>query len=337
MTLHKTVLLNEAIEALDLKPGMIVIDATLGGGGHSREILKIIGNKGTLISIDSDSDAIKRFAEFPISPAKSGSRQGGDNFQFPNKSEIINSKIQKIGKIYLVHDNFASLKNILADLKIEKVDAILADLGISSDQLEDENRGISFRRDSLLDMRMDRSQGITAADILNTYDKEKLEKILKEFGNEQYAVSIVRSIIARRKEKLFTCTSELVETIERSVPPAYKHKKIHYATKTFQALRIEVNRELESLGSFLSQAVEVLKSHGRLAIITFHSGEDALVKHTLRKNARGCICPSEFPICQCGKKPIVNLVTRNFLAPSEDEVLENPRSRSAKLRVVEKV
>ena len=326
MTIHKTVLLEETIEALNLKPGMVVVDATLGGGGHSREVLGKIGENGMLISFDRDIEALKRFAEFPIS-----------NFQFPNKSQIVNDKIQKIGNVFLVHENFASLKNILADLKIEKVDAIVADLGISSDQLQDSNRGISFQNDAPLDMRMDRTKGQTAADILKTYSEQELIKILKEFGDEKYAKSIVRNIVLERERNEIVRTQQLVEIIEKSVPGEYKRKKIHFATKTFQALRIEVNQELESLDSFLSQAVELLESSCRLAVITFHSGEDALVKNKFRENARGCICPPEFPVCQCGIKPVIKLITHKPIVPSENEVEENPRSRSAKLRVIEKI
>lgn len=308
MPIHKTVLLKEAIEALNLKPGMIVVDATLGGGGHSFKIIEKIGDSGMLIAIDQDIQAIKSFAE---------------------------TKESK--NIYLVNDNFANLKNILADLKIEKVDAILADLGISSDQLEDAKRGISFRNDSALDMRMDMTKGITAAEILNTYTEKELEKILKYLADEKYARSIARNIVIRRKEKPINWTLELVEIIGHSVPDIYKRKKIHYATKTFQALRIEVNRELESLDSFLSQAIEALKSQGRLAIITFHSGEDSLVKYAFRENARGCICPPEFPVCQCHIKPIARLVNHKPIAPSYSEIKINNRARSAKLRVIEKI
>lgn len=312
-TTHKSVLLEETIDALNLKPGMTVVDATLGGGGHSGKILEKIGKEGMLVAIDQDAEAIDMFRK------------------------SISSELRTTDNLYLIHDSFSNLRNILADLKIEKVDAILADIGISSDQLEDKDRGISFQSDGFLDMRMDRSRGITAADMLNTYEEDELKKILKEYGNEQYANSIVRKIIATRKEKPFTWTSELVDVIGNAVPSAYKHKKIHYATKTFQALRIEVNRELEALDSFLSQAVEILKPGGRLAIIAFHSGEDSLVKHTFRENARGCICPSEFPVCRCHRKPKVKLITRKPVVPGEEEISKNPRARSAKLRVVEKI
>lgn len=321
MTIHKTVLLDETMEALNLKPGMIAVDATLGGGGHAKKVLEKIKSAGRLIAIDRDIDAVNRFL-------RAINRQ---------VQATKNSKIQKIGNIFLVNDNFANLENILADLKIKKVDAILADLGISSDQLKDENRGMSFQKDAPLDMRMDQTKGIIAADVVNTYSEKELARVLKEYGDEQYARSIAKNIVKARDKDLLTRTSELVGIIGRSVPPSYKNKKIHFATRTFQALRMEVNHEKKFLGSFLSQAVEVLKSHGRLAIITFHSGEDALVKHTLRENARGCICPPEFPVCRCGQKPKIRLITKKPIMPSEAEVEKNPRARSAKLRVIEKV
>ena len=325
MTIHTTVLLKETIDALNLKEGMIVVDATLGGGGHSLEVLKKIGKTGKLIAFDRDIDAIDRFKDRI-------SAKGGPAFGWKVGSAEVHDE-----NIKLFHDNYSALKDRLTSIDIFSVDAILADLGISSDQLVDEKRGISFQGDSPLDMRMDMTKGTTAAEIVNTYDEQDLIRILKEFGDEQYAHSIVRNIVAQRSIKPFSNTIELVEVIERSVPGVYKRKKIHPATKTFQALRIEVNQELEALGSFLSQAVEILKKNGRLAIITFHSGEDALVKWTLRENARGCICPPEFPVCRCQQKPIVELITRKPIVPSENEVLSNPRARSAKLRVVERV
>jgi 16S rRNA (cytosine1402-N4)-methyltransferase len=292
---------------------MIVVDATLGGGGHSREILEKIGKEGKLAAIDQDQKAIARF------------------------KKAISYNPQTLDNLYLVHNNFANLKDILADLKIKKADAILADLGISSDQLQEEGRGISFQNDAPLDMRMDQSKGNTAADILNTYSEQRLIKILEEFADEKYARQIVRNIIAERNRNQLTQTLQLVKIVERSVPGEYRRKKIHFATKTFQALRMEVNRELESLDSFLSQAIEALKPKGRLAIITFHSGEDALVKYVFRENARGCICPPEFPVCQCGKKPRIKLIARKPIVPNSAEIEENPRARSAKLRVIEKI
>ena len=315
MTIHITVLLQETVDALNLRPGMVVVDATLGGGGHAMEVLKKIGEDGKLIAFDQDQDALDRF----------------------NNRLEVGSVEKSDKKIILFHDNFSTLKDRLASVNINSVDAILADLGISSDQLEDTERGISFQGDAPLDMRMDLSRGITAAEVVNTYSEEELIRVLRDFGDEQNARSIVRNIASQRAIQPLGRTSELVELIERSVPGSYKRKKIHPATKTFQALRIEVNKELESVNDFISQAIEMLKSGGRLAIITFHSGEDALVKWAFRKNARGCICPPEFPVCKCENKAAIKLITRKPIPPSPEEVEENPRARSAKLRVIEKI
>jgi 16S rRNA (cytosine1402-N4)-methyltransferase len=315
MTIHTTVLLNETVKALNLKPGMIVVDATLGGGGHSKEVLKKIGAKGKLIAFDLDLDAIARF----------------------KKNIEVGSGDMSDENIKLFHDSYSSLKDRLTSMSIDSVDAILADLGISSDQLADKERGMSFQGDAPLDMRMDLSKGMTAADIVNTYSEQELVRILKEFGNEQYACSIARNIATQRIEKPLTRTSELVDIIERSVSGAYKRKKLHFATKTFQALRIEVNQELKKLDEFLSQALEMMKKGARLAVITFHSGEDALVKYSFRENARGCICPPEFPVCRCKSTPKIKLVTRKPIVPSEEEIIQNPRARSAKLRIIEKL
>ena len=314
MTIHKTVLLDETIDSLDLKPGMVVVDVTLGGGGHSRSVAEKIGGDGKLIAFDQDADAITRFK------------------QQMKLGVVENSKTE----VVLVNKNFSTLKDSLTSLGINSVDAILADLGISSDQLADTDRGISFMGDAPLDMRMDMSAELTAGEVVNKYSQEELVRILREYGDEQYANSIVRKILAIREKEEITRTSQLVSIIESAVPGVYKRKKIHVATKTFQALRMEVNKELESLRLLLFQAVEFLKPGGRLAIITFHSGEDALVKHWFRENARGCICPPEFPQCRCNNKPKLKIVTRKPIVAGEDELEGNPRARSAKLRVIEK-
>ncbi|MEI7891404.1 MAG: 16S rRNA (cytosine(1402)-N(4))-methyltransferase RsmH [bacterium] len=323
-SVHKTVLLKEAVEALHLKPGMIVVDATLGGGGHSLEVLKKIGPNGKLVAFDQDLDAIARF-EMKISAI------GGPAFGWKVGRVLSDENIK------LFHDNYATLKDRLTLIGISHVDAILADLGISSDQLADKKRGISFQGDSPLDMRMDMTQGITAADVVNTYSQQDLVRILKEFGDEQFANSIAKNIVAQRISKPFERTEQLVELIEKSVSGEYKRKKLHFATKTFQALRIEVNQELKTLQEFLLQAIEVLRTGGRLAVITFHSGEDVVVKYTLRENARGCICPPEFPVCRCNEAAKIKLITRKAILPSDEEISENPRARSAKLRVCEKI
>ncbi|HEX7586409.1 MAG TPA: 16S rRNA (cytosine(1402)-N(4))-methyltransferase RsmH [Patescibacteria group bacterium] len=313
MTIHKPVLLKESIEGLNLKEGAVVVDATLGGGGHSREILKRIGKKGKLIALDIDEEAIKNF------------------------SSKFEERKPKAGNFLAVKDNFVNLKNILGGLGVETVDAILADLGYSSDQMEDRERGLSFQKDAPLDMRLDRSLKITAKKIVNEYAQSELEKILKIYGEEKFARGITRKIVEQRKNKPIETTLELVKIIESAVPEKYQHGKISPATKTFQALRIEVNRELENLEKFIPQAIEVLAPGGRLGIISFHSLEDRIVKNIFRVQARGCLCPKDFPQCVCGKEAQVKIITRKPLVPGDWEIKENPRARSAKLRIAEKI
>lgn len=316
MSIHKPVLLEETIENLNFEKGDTAVDATLGGGGHFKAILEKIGEKGTLIAIDLDNDAIERFKIQSAPPA--GGRR--------TKSKT---------RIILVNDNFANLKDILSGIGIEKADAILADLGWSSDQLS--GRGMSFLKDEALDMRLDRQQALSAESVINDYSGEDLERIIKDYGEERYARSIARKIVDERKKQRIKTTIELVRIIDGAVPTRYKHQKIHPATRTFQALRIEVNGELENLRHFIPEALEALNPGGRLAIISFHSLEDRIVKNIFRQNARGCICPKDFPKCVCGKVPIVKIITRKPIVAGEKEVLENSRSRSAKLRVCEKI
>lgn len=306
MTIHKPVLLKETIEALNLKEDSVVVDATFGGAGHSREILKII-TKGKLIGIDADRRAIENFE-----------KENGQDEQ-----------------IILVNDNFSNLEDILADLQIEKVDAILADLGWSSDQLI--GKGMSFMQDEELDMRLDATQEMTAKKIVNEYPQEELQRIIKNYGEERFATSIARKIVAARKDKEIVTTKELAEIIGMAVPGIYKHGKINPATRTFQAIRIEVNHELENLEKFLPIAIQALDPNGRLAVIAFHSLEDRLVKEICRKNARGCICPPTFPQCVCGESPRVKVITKKPIVASDGEIGDNPRARSAKLRVIEKI
>ncbi len=310
MSIHKPVLLEETIENLNLEKGDTAVDATLGGGGHSSAILKKIRGKGTLIAIDLDSDAIENF-------------------------KIQSSKFKNIGKVVLVNDNFANLQNILPEIGIEKADAILADLGWSSDQLS--GRGMSFLEDEDLDMRLDRRQELSAEAVINDYPAEELERIIRDYGEERYARSIARKIAARRKEQRIRTTGELAGIISGAVPGIYKRQNIHPATRTFQAIRIEVNQELKNLEKFIPEALEALNPGGRLAVISFHSLEDRIVKNIFRQNARGCICPKNFPKCNCGKVPRVKIITRKPIVAGGKEVLENPRSRSAKLRVCEKI
>jgi 16S rRNA (cytosine1402-N4)-methyltransferase len=321
MTIHKSVLLEEAVELLNLKEGDAVVDATLGGGGHSREILKKISEKGILIAMDLDTEAINNFAEFQIS-----------NFKFQNKSQF---SIYKFENQFLVNNNFVNLEEILRSLKIEKVNAIVADLGWSSDQLE--GRGMSFMRDEPLDMRLARQQENTAKKVVNEYSQVDLEKIFKEFGEERFNKNIARKIIEYRKNKTIETTGELSEIIKAAIPKRYQHGRINPATRAFQAIRIEVNNELRNLERFVPQAIGALKQKGRLAIISFHSLEDRIVKNIFRQNAGGCICPSNFPECRCGKSPVVKIITKKPIIPGTEESKNNPRSRSAKLRICEKI
>ena len=314
-TRHKTVLLEEAVDNLNLKNGSVVVDATLGGGGHSLRILRKILPNGKLIAIDRDEAAIERFKE---------------------KIAKENLDIKKENLI-LVNDNFANVKNILADLDVENADAVLADFGLSSDQLDDNERGFSFNSDSRLDMRMDRNQELSAYEVVNNYSEEELRKIIREFGEEKFAGRIAKNIVEARKNKKIEKVSELVEIILASVPEKFKHQKIHPATRTMQAIRIEVNQELESIEKFVRNATEILSLGGRLAVISFHSGEDRLVKNIFRDLAIACVCPPEFPVCRCGRKAQIKIISKKPIVASEEEVKENPRARSAKMRVAEKV
>jgi len=308
MSIHKSVLLKEVIEILNVGENDVVIDATLGGGGHSLEILKKIKKSGRLIAFDADKEAIERF-------------------------ELKNFEIEK--KIFLVNENFAKLKDVLSNLKIDKVNAILADLGWSSDQLI--GKGISFQKDERLDMRLNKNQKLTAYAVVNQYPREKLKRVIEKYGEERFAGRIAFSIIKRRTEKKIETTKDLAEIIEKVIGKRYRNQKINSATRTFQALRIEVNEELDNLEIFLRSSIEKLEKEGRLAVISFHSLEDRIVKNIFRENARGCICPKSFPVCICGKEPIVKVVTSKPIIPKIFEIEKNPRARSAKLRVCEKI
>ncbi|MDO8240919.1 MAG: 16S rRNA (cytosine(1402)-N(4))-methyltransferase RsmH [Candidatus Moranbacteria bacterium] len=312
MVIHKPVLLKESIERLNLKSESIAVDATLGGGGHSIGMLNIIGRSGKLVGIDQDTVAVENFRQ----------KNSADN-------------------VILVKDNFANLKNVLTEFGPpaggEKVDAILADLGYSSMQLEDTGIGMSFLQDAPLDMRLDRDGKLSAKAVVNTYSQGELSRLIKNFGEERFASIIAKRIVDARKKKEIETTTDLVEIINTAIPEKFKHGKLHPATKTFQALRIEVNHELEVLEKFIPQAIEALNPGGRLAIISFHSLEDRIVKDIFRTHARGCICPADFPICQCGQMAKVKIITKKPVEPSVEEIAENPRSRSAKLRVCEKL
>lgn len=315
MTVHTTVLLKETIEALNLKPGMVVVDATLGGGGHALEALQRVAPEGKVIAFDQDEKAIVRFQE----------RLKGQEGEGVRSAAV------------LLKANFATLKDSLLSLGISSVDAIMADLGISSDQLDDPARGLSLKMDGPLDMRLSGENMLNAADIVSGYSQENLEYIIRTYADERYAGRIARAIVKARGVSAIDRTAQLREVVERAVPAAYRHGRIHPATRTFQALRMEVNGELEALKKFLSDALELLHSGGRIAVISFHSGEDALVKESFRRAAKGCVCAPSLPECACGLVPTVRLVTRKPIVPTAEEAEANSRSRSAKLRIAEKL
>jgi len=307
-TKHIPVMLDEAIDVLKLKKGMIVFDATLGGGGYTREIYKRIMPGGRLIACDRDFEAIEMFKK-----------------NYPDIAENIN----------LVHSNYSHIRKILKDFDLSSVDAVVADLGLSSDQLAQTNRGFSFAQDVKLDMRMNLDNDLTAHNIVNELSQDELAKILFDYGDEKFAGKIAREICSARSVET---VSELVGIVEKSVPMAVQRKsKIHPATKTFQAIRIAVNQEFEHLKVFLTEGIEVLGKGGIFSVVSFHSGEDRLVKNIFRANARGCICAPDMPICVCGHKPKVRILTKKPVMPKEEEINKNPRSRSARLRAVEKI
>jgi len=318
MTRHTSVLLEETIKNLHLEKGKIAVDATLGGGGHALAIFERIMPGGRLIAFDADADAISRFrarvAEMPLVEGA-----------------------LKEGALLPIKANYSRIGEMLDAEGIVGVDAIMADLGFSSDQIESAERGFSFRNDGPLDMRLDRSTDLTAKSIVNTYDEHALRRILEIYGNEPEARRIARAIVSKRESALIETTEALRSIIEAVYPAARKHQGIHPATRSFQALRIVVNREYDHLESFLAQAVERLNHGGRLAVITFHSGEDRIVKQFMKECSIGCICPPEFPVCRCGKSVLMRIVTKKPIVPGESEITLNPRSRSAKLRVIEKL
>ncbi len=307
---HTSVLLNETIESLDIKPDGIYIDGTLGGGGHSYEICRRLKDKGRLIGIDQDEDAIaaarKRLEEF------------GD-------------------KVTIVRDNYCNFKQILDDLGISGVDGIVLDLGVSSYQLDNTERGFTYKYDTPLDMRMDQRQQLTAKTIVNEYDEQALYRIIRDYGEEKFAKNIAKHIAAARKEKTIETTYELNDIIKAAVPARMRVEGGHPSKRTFQAIRIECNRELEVLESSLEDMVNMLNPFGRLCIITFHSLEDRIVKNAFREMENPCTCPPDFPVCVCGKVPYGKAVPHKAILPSQKEIEENKRSKSAKLRVFERI
>ncbi|MBE5969714.1 MAG: 16S rRNA (cytosine(1402)-N(4))-methyltransferase RsmH [Lachnospiraceae bacterium] len=305
---HKSVLLDETIESLNIKEDGIYVDGTLGGGGHSYEILKRLGPKGRLIGIDQDEDAIKAASERLK--------------EFEDKLTIVKS-------------NYCNIKQVLEGLNIEKVDGILLDIGVSSYQLDNLERGFSYKSDAPLDMRMDKSASLSAKEVINEYDETELFKVIKNYGEEKFAKNIAKHIVLARKEKAIETTGELIEIIKASIP-AKLQTGGHPAKRTFQAIRIEVNKELEVLENTIDTMIDFLKDGGRLSIITFHSLEDRIVKNKFRDNEDPCTCPKDFPVCVCGKKSKGKVITRKPIVPSDTEISENKRAKSSKLRVFER-
>lgn len=304
---HISVLLEETVDSLNVKKGGIYVDCTCGGAGHSREILKRLEGTGRLIAIDQDPEAI----------------------------EIIKERIGSEKNVTVVHDNFASLKKILADLGIERVDGVMADLGVSSHQLDKADRGFSLHNDAPLDMRMSKS-GLSAYDVVNTYSEKELVRIFRIYGEEKFSPRIAKNIVAARAVRPIETTTELAELIKESIPAATRRTGGHPARRCFQAIRLEVNGELEKLEGTIGDMFGCLNKDGRLSIITFHSLEDRIVKKAFQEFCKGCECPKSAPICICGKTPQGELPFKKVL-PSEREIEENPRSRSATLRSIEKL
>ena len=306
---HISVLLDETIDGLDIKPDGIYVDGTLGGGGHSYEILKRLSPKGRLIGIDQDGEALKAAGE--------------------RLKEFEN-------QITLVRSNYCEIDKGLRELNGEKVDGILLDIGVSSYQLDNLERGFSYKSYAPLDMRMDTRQELTAADVVNTYSENELFKIIKDYGEDKFAKNIAKHIVLARKEKPLETTKELSEVIKRAIPMKVQAKGGHPAKKTFQAIRIEVNQELTVLKESIDKMIDLLKPNGRICIITFHSLEDRIVKTKFRENENPCTCPPNFPVCVCGKKSKGKVITRKPIIPSEDEIEENKRAKSSKLRIFER-
>lgn len=298
---HKSVLFDEAIKALDLNENKIIVDGTAGGGGHSGEIAK---RAKRVISIDQDPDAIA----------------------------VLNERLGDKENVTIVHDNYSNIKNIISNLNIEKIDGLLLDLGVSSFQLDTAERGFSFHKDAPLDMRMSKS-GLSAYDVVNNYDERQLADIIYRYGEEKFSRRIAANIVKARAKKPIETTFELVDIIKSSMPQKAM-RDAHPARRTFQAIRIEVNAELDVLKSTLEDAFDILAPGGRIAIITFHSLEDRIVKEQFAKWCQGCTCPKEFPVCVCGKKPKGK--TFKSISPSKEELEDNPRARSSRLRIFEK-
>ena len=319
MTKHIPVLLGEAVEGLRVKPGDTVVDATLGGGSHTLVLLARVSPDGRVVSFDMDAQAIDRFLG-------------------RIESDPVAKRAYRDGRLILVHANFSHLEEELDRIGIVSAQGILADLGFSSDQIESAERGLSFLHDGPLDMRLNRDDPLTAEEVIRRYSEERLVEIFSLFGDEPKAKRIAWRIATERKRKPIQTTSELSRIIEGIFSAAERRAiGVHPATRVFQALRIEVNREFERLQAFLPVAADRLAVAGRLAVISFHSGEDRIVKGFLRSEAKGCVCPPNFPECRCGRKPRMKIVTGKPIEPSADEACQNPRARSGRLRIGEKI
>lgn len=308
---HKPVLLDECIESLNIKSNGTYLDGTLGGAGHSLEILERL-DKGTLVGIDQD--------EFAIETATDRLR-----------------KVKSNAEIVLIKGNFRNMAHLLAENGINGVDGILLDIGVSSHQLDEAQRGFSYKQDAPLDMRMDRSREPDAATIVNTYGEKEIRDIIRQYGEENWAARIASFVVKARETERIETTGQLVDIIKAAVPANARREGPHPAKRTFQALRIAVNDELGALKDAIDSAVQILKPEGRLSIITFHSLEDRIVKNEFSKREKPCTCPPSFPVCVCGKKPELKVLTRKPLLPSQEELTQNPRSRSAKLRTAQRI
>ena len=306
---HVSVLLNETIDGLNINPDGIYVDGTLGGGGHAYEVCKRLSDKGRLIGIDQDGEALE------------AAREHLKEFE---------------DKITLVRSNYCEIDTILKDLDIDKVDGIVLDLGVSSYQLDNLERGFSYKSDAPLDMRMDQRQVKTAADVVNTYSENELFRIIRDYGEDKFAKNIAKHIVMERQKKPFETTAQLSEVIKHSIPMKFQNKGGHPAKKTFQAIRIEVNKELTVLRNSIDKMIELLNENGRICIITFHSLEDRIVKMKFRENENPCTCPPDFPVCVCGKVSKGKVITRKPIVPGDKEITENKRAKSSKLRIFER-
>ena len=306
---HVSVLLQETVDGLNVKPDGIYVDGTLGGGGHSYEVCTRLGAKGSIIGIDQDEAAI----------------------------EAASIRLKDFGeKVTIVRSNYCDMKSRLRELGIDKVDGIMLDLGVSSYQLDTADRGFSYREDAPLDMRMDQRSEMTARDIVNDYSEMDLYRVIRDYGEDKFAKNIARHIVQERAKRPIETTGELTEVIRHAIPMKFQKKTGHPAKRTFQAIRIELNRELDVLRDSLDDMIDMLNPGGRLCIITFHSLEDRIVKSAFKKNENPCTCPSDFPVCVCGKVSKGRVITRKPILPSEEEMEVNSRSKSAKLRIFER-